>query len=156
MLIASEKNGHLDIAKLLRSRGAKLQMCYEKQQNPLQPTPVLLGKSKAKEVRDWLLSCPPEGEFVKKSAPEEGEEFSDVPPDRVEARVLELVEIWHEARRIAELEEIMVKRFEDLEKKRSRLNGSSCEGSCSAFESENPFKESENSFNWSENPFKRA
>jgi hypothetical protein len=95
-------NGRLDIAKLLRSCGAKLQMSYEEPTDPQQPSNELLRFSAgSNEVRNWLLLRPPEGSFSAGyfRPPAEGEEFSAVSRDRIPAKLVDKVECWQDLRR---------------------------------------------------------
>jgi hypothetical protein len=95
-------NGRLDVAKLLRSFGAKLQMSYEEQVDPRQPSGMLLGfASKSNEICEWLRSRPPEGHYSAYlyRPPDEGEEFSAVSRDRIPKKLIHLVERWQDARR---------------------------------------------------------
>ena len=126
-------NGQLQIAKLLRSRGAQLVMFYEDQTSPTEPTGALLN-SATSEARAWLRSCPPEGEECPtlKNPPGEGVKFSDVEDDRIEGDIVALVEIWQESRRIAKDEEKIALRLMHLEKKRKLFADKDEDGACSS------------------------
>ena len=57
-------SGRLDVAKLLRAHGAYLVAFYEDEPSPNEPSEDLLQRTKGHDVRAWLLSQPPAGEYL--------------------------------------------------------------------------------------------
>lgn len=94
------KRGHLRLAKLLRSRGAELRLCYDKEFDSNIPSEELVSATESEEVREWLNSCPPKGELSPAyfCPPEETELFSTLPLECISPELQDQVEVWQTAR----------------------------------------------------------